>query len=118
MRPSFAAAVGFVNAITDGKIGARKALAACDINDIRVRRGDRDCTDRLRELRIEDRQPSAAVVGGFPNAAIDGADIENVRLAWDAGQSARAPTTKWPDHAPAQPLIRGLRKLLRHHTGR
>src|ERR1700757_755667 len=110
MRPSLAGVGGFVNAITDGKIGTREAFAACDINDIRVRRGDRDCTDRLRGLRIEDRQPSAAVVGGFPNAAIDGADIENVRLARDAGQSARAATAKWPDHAPAQLLIRGFRK--------
>src|SRR6266481_8729247 len=98
MRPSLAAVGGFVNPITDGKIGAREAFAARDINDIGVRRGDRDCTDRLRGLRIEDRQPGAAVIGGFPNATIDGADIENVRLARDARQSVRAPTTKWSDH--------------------
>ena len=44
----------------DRKIGAREAFAARDINDIRVRRGDRNCTDRLKGLRFKDRQQNAA----------------------------------------------------------
>src|SRR5579862_7582604 len=112
MRPGFSGVDGFVNAITDGKIGSREAFAARHINDIGIRRRDRNGADRLSRLRIKDWRPGAPVIGGFPHAAIDSADVEHIRLARYAGQSAGASATVWPDHPPTQFLIRGFRKLL------
>src|SRR6202043_3403765 len=62
MRPGFAGVGGFINAVADGEIGTRETFAAGNVNDVGIRRGNRDCPDRLRRLRIEDRPPGAAVI--------------------------------------------------------
>src|ERR1700704_5133132 len=113
MRPGFSCIGGFVDAVADGKIGAGQAFAACNINDVRVGRSDGDGAYLLRRLRIEDGRPGAAVVIGFPDATVDGADVKDGRLACDAGESARAAAAERADHAPAHFAISAFGILLR-----
>src|ERR1700722_1480060 len=111
MGPGLAGVGGFVNAVADGKIWTVEALAAAHINDVGVGRGYRDGADRLRRLVIEDRVPGAAVVVRFPNAAIDLADVEHIRLAGDARRGPGATAAKWADHAPVHVLVCGFGNL-------
>ena len=105
MGPGLAGIGRLVDAIADGKIGAVQSLAAAYINDVGVRRSDRDGSDRLGRLVIENRIPGAAVVVRFPDAAIHLGDIEHVGLAGHAGGRAGAPATEWTNHAPVQFLV-------------
>src|SRR6202035_261596 len=113
MRPGFPCIGGFVDTVAYGKIGASEACAACNINDVRVRRSDGDGANRLRRLRIENGRPGAAVVIGFPDATVDSADVKDGRLACDACERARAAAAEWADHAPAHFAISAFGKLLR-----
>src|SRR5271170_185401 len=102
MLPCLAGIDRFVNAIADGEIGTAQALAAGNIDDVRV--GGRDCdgADRLRLLAVEYRSPGAAVVVALPYAAVDLANIEDVGLARNSGGCASAAAAEGANHAPAQ----------------
>src|ERR1700721_3716532 len=112
MRPGFPCIGGFVDAVADRKVGAGEAFAACNINDVRVRRSDGDGADRLRRLRIEDRRPGATVVIGFPYATVDSANVKDSRLTCDASECASAATSERADHTPAHFSISAFGILL------
>ena len=80
VRPRLAGVGGLVDAVAGREVGALQPFAAADVDDVRVRRRDRDRADRAGRLVVEDRRPGAAVVGRLPHAAVDGADVEHVRL--------------------------------------
>src|SRR5579863_2137437 len=50
-----------------------------------------------------------AVVGAAPYAALDAAEVEDVRLRWDAGDGDGAATDEWADVAPGE-FARQLRE--------
>ena len=81
MRPCLAGVGGLVDAVADGEVRARQALAAPDVQDVRIGGRDGDPPDRSGRLVVEDRFPRAAGVGRLPDAAVDHADVEGVRLA-------------------------------------
>ena len=108
VRPRFAGVGGFVNAVADGEIGAGQTFAAGNINDVWIGGCDGDGADRLRGLVVEDGRPGAAVIVGLPDAAIHGADIENIGLARHAARGASASAARGADHAPAHFLVRAL----------
>src|SRR5207253_9925732 len=74
---------------------------------------DRERPDRLGRLRIEDRPPRAAGVIGLPDAAVDRAGVEDVRLRRHARERARAPAAQRPDHPPRELLVDPRRTVLR-----
>ena len=67
-----------------------------------IGRRDGDRADRAGRLVVEDRRPGAAVVGRLPDAAVDDADVERVRLAGDAVERLGPAGAVRPDVAPAQ----------------
>lgn len=101
MLPGPAAVGRSVDSVSNGEIGALQSLAAAHVNDLGIRRGDRERADRLRRLSVEDRHPDAAVVGAFPHAAVIGGDIEDVRLFRHPGCCDGAAAAEWSNHAPA-----------------
>jgi hypothetical protein len=46
--------------------------------------------DGLHGLFVEDRQPRAAGIDGLPHAAGGGAEVEDTRIAGDAGDGGEA----------------------------
>src|SRR5258708_5951978 len=100
MRPGLAGVDGFVDAIADGKVGPLQAFAASHVNNVRVRRRYGNGPDGSGGLIVEDGVPGAAVVVGLPHAAIHCADVEDIRLAGNAGASSSASAAKWSNHAP------------------
>ncbi len=100
MRPGRAGVGGFVDAVADRQIGTMQSLAAGDINDIWIGGRDFNRPNRAGRLLIEDRLPRPPEVVGLPDTAIDRANVEDVRLAGNAGDSARAATAKRADVPP------------------
>ncbi len=98
--PGLAAIGGLVDAIADGEVRAMQPFAAADVNDLRVGRRDNDGADRAGRLLIENRLPGAAVVRRLPDAAVDRADVEDVRLAGNSCQGASASAAKGANIAP------------------
>src|SRR5258706_13488235 len=107
MLPGFAGVGRFVDAVTDGKIGALQAFAAAGVDDVWIGRRHGDRADRAGGLIVEDRLPGVAVVGGFPDAAVVDADVEDVRLARDAYRDGSAAAAEWADHAPSHVVEEG-----------
>ena len=102
VRPGLARVGGFVDAVADGEVRALQAFAAGHINDVGVGGSHRDGADGTGGLAVEDRRPGAAVVVGFPDAAVDLAHVEQVGLAGHAGGGARAAATEGTDVPPTQ----------------
>src|ERR1700688_3472629 len=113
MSPCFARVSRLIDSITHRQIGALQAFATGDVNNVGIGSWDRDRSDRLRRLAVEDRVPGASVVIRSPNAAIGCADIKDARLARNTGYRARPAAAEWPDHAPMHFLIEIFRVLLR-----
>src|ERR1700722_12098129 len=61
---------------------------------------------------IKDRNPGAPEVLRFPHPAIHLAHVEDVRLTGNAGDRARAASTKGTNHPPVQILINIFWNLL------
>ena len=112
MSPGLSGVGRFVDSVANGEVGAMQAFAAGDINNVGIGGSDGDGADRLRGFVVEDRSPGAAVVVGFPDAAVDLAHIEDIGLAGNAGGGASAAAAKRADHAPMQILISILGNLL------
>ena len=94
--PGLAGVGGFVDAVAHGEIGALKAFAAADVDDVRIGRGDGDGADGAGGLAVEDGMPGAAEIVGLPDAAVVDADVEDIRLTGDTG----APTVRPPRKGP------------------
>src|ERR1019366_7390512 len=81
---------------------ADAGLARADVEDVGIRRRDRDRADRADGLAVENRPPVRAAVGGLPHAPGDRAEVEDLRLAGDAGHGEHAPAAEGTDEAPLQ----------------
>ncbi len=113
MAPGEACVGGFVDSVAHREIGALQAFAAGDINDVGVGRRDGECADGAGGLAVEERVPGAAGVGGFPDTAVVGADVENVGLRRYAGGGDGASAAERSDVAPAEAGVEVGRELLR-----
>src|SRR5262245_55892783 len=111
VRPSLAGVSGFVDAVADGEVGAMQPLAATDINNVGVGRRYSQRPDGTCGLIVEDRLPGAPEVVCLPHPAVAHADIEDVGLAGNSGDGARASSPKWADRAPVQRLEQGRIEL-------
>ena len=80
MCPRFAGIGRFINAVTVRDVWTVQTLAAAYIDDIRIRRGNRERPDGTRRLVIEDRKPNAPSVRRLPNTAVVLCHVENARL--------------------------------------
>ena len=100
MRPGRAGIGGLVDAVADRQIGTMQSLTAGDVDDVRVGGRNFNGADRAGRLLIEDRLPGPPEVVGLPDSAVHRADVEDVRLAGNARDGARAATAKWTDVAP------------------
>ena len=85
MRPRCPVIHRLVNAIADREIWTDDPGATAHVDDVRVRWGDRDRTDRTCGLVVEQRHPVRAVVGAAPHAAVVEAGVEHARLRGHAG---------------------------------
>jgi len=70
MRPSLARVSRFINAIARRQIGPLQTLTAPDINNVRIGRSNSDCANRTRILRIKNRLPGVARIGGLPHTTV------------------------------------------------
>src|SRR4051794_10841779 len=70
VRPRLSGIGGFVDAVSGGEIGPLQSFAAPDVDDVGVRRRDRDRADRSGRLLVEDRFPGEPVVVRLPDAAV------------------------------------------------
>src|SRR5437660_12815109 len=113
MCPGLAGVGGLVNPVADGQIRSLQTLSAGDVNDIGIRRRNRDRADGLSRLIIENRIPGSAIVVRLPHSTIHRAHVENVRFTRYAGNSARPAATKGPDHPPPHLLKQSWRILMR-----
>src|ERR1700730_9312990 len=112
MGPGFSGVSRFVDSIANREVGAMQAFTAGDINDVGIRRSNGDGSDRLGGFVVEDRAPGAAVVVRLPHAAVDLANVENIRLIGNASGGTGAAPAKGTDHAPMEILICVLGNLL------
>ena len=103
--PRSSAVGGFEDPVTDAQVGTMEALAAADVDDLWIRGRDGDVANRTGWRRVEDRMPRAAVVVGFPHAAVVGADKEHSRLRRHADTADRAARAERSDQAIAELLI-------------
>ena len=101
MGPRLPRVGGLVDAVADREVRTRQAFAAADVQDVGIRRRDDDPADRAGRLVVEDRLPRAAGVGRLPDAAVDHADVERVRLA---GMACRRLGAPGPVRADVPPL--------------
>ena len=77
-----------------------QTFPATDVNDLRVGGRDDDSANRSSGLLVENWLPGASIIRRLPDASVDCADVENIRLAGNARCSASASTTKRADVAP------------------
>ena len=105
--PAFAGVDGFVDAVADREVGALEAFAAGDVDKVGIGGGDGDGADGLGGLVVEDGEPGAAVVVGFPDAAVDLAGVEDVGLGGDARCGAGAAAAEGTDVAPVEVVEEG-----------
>src|SRR5206468_2344112 len=66
-------------------------LAGSDPNHRWVGRSNGDIADRRNVLFVEHRLPGRAVVGRLPHSAGSGADVHDIRIAFDHGEVVNAP---------------------------
>src|SRR5258706_8592828 len=105
MLPRSAAVCGFIHAVAGREIGPLQALAAADVDHVRIRRRNGDIADRSGRLVVEDRFPCSPGVVGLPDAAVIDADVKDVWLRRYPDRSDRSSAAKWPDHSPSHALI-------------
>ena len=105
--PGLAAVDRLVDAVAPGDVAAQGALAGADVEDVMVRRCDRDGADREVGLLVEDRRPAGSGIDRLPNPARRRAEIEQARLARHAGHRVRAAAAIGADAAPVQRLEQG-----------
>src|SRR5262249_21968385 len=82
--PGLAAVGGLVHAVAPRDAVARVVLAGADPHDVGVGRRHRDGTDAQGRLVVEDRLPAVAAVGGLPDAAGRGAEVDRLGVALPA----------------------------------
>ena len=104
-RPGFSGIAGTIHAITLSDVGAHVGLTAADVNYFRIGRCNRQRANRTDRLLVENRLPGAASIECFPDAAIDGAEIEMLRLPGHARNRQYPPAPEWPKQTPMQVAV-------------
>ena len=94
-NPSSAGIGGFVHTV------AGSLLAGADVNGTGIRRRECDGADRSDALRVKDRFPYLAAVGGLPNAASRRAHVIGRGVAGDSGDGRNASGAMRTDQSPA-----------------
>ena len=102
VRPRLAGVGGLVHAVAGGQVGPLLRLAGADVDHVGIGRRHGQRANRAGRRRIEDRQPRAPGVGGLPDAAVDDADVEGVRLAGHAVERLGAAGAMRADVSPLQ----------------
>ena len=102
MRPRLAGIDRFVDAVAVPYGIPERRFAAADEDDVWIRRSHGNRADRRCRLTVEDRRPHPAAVDGFPDTAIDRAEVEIVGATGYSGCRRHSPATEWSDHSPAQ----------------
>ena len=92
---------GLVDAVADRQVGTNNAGACPHIDDVGIRRRNRDRADRSCGLIVEQRHPVGAVISRPPDPAIVEAGVERVGLTRDASRRTRASSAGGTDIAPA-----------------
>src|SRR5262249_13545890 len=69
--PGFSSVDGFVHAIAEAGGVAEGGFARAHVDGVRCARGNGDGADRCDALRVEDGEPDAAGIDGFPDTAVD-----------------------------------------------
>ena len=105
MRPRRTGVGRLVDAVADRQIRTLQSLAAAGIDDVWIARRHRERADRSGRLRVEDRRPRSPGVVALPHAAVDDADVKEVRMARDAGDRRRAAAAQRSDETPMQVAI-------------
>ena len=110
MLPGEARVVGLVDTVAYREIGTTQAFTTTDIDRIRIRRRDRQRSNRtggvvILGLTIEDRIPGAAGIRRLPNPAVVRRHVEDIRLARNTGNRHGAAAAKRADHAPVKFLV-------------
>src|SRR5579883_878545 len=103
--PSFATIGGLVNAIARGQIHANVGLARPRINCVGIGWGDGESANGSDVLIVENGPPDYARVGGLPDAAVNGTEVEFRRIAGNAGHSDDTTAAKGTNQAPLQRVI-------------
>ena len=101
VRPRLPRVGRFVDAVAGGEVGPRDAFAAADVDHIGIGRRNGDGADRSGRLVVENRLPRAAVVVRHPDAAVDEAGVEDIRVPRHAGDGFRPPASVRTDRSPA-----------------
>src|SRR5262249_35599182 len=61
-------------------VEAEVRLARADVQDVRIRGSEGQCSDRQRLRGVEDRRPVHAAVEGTPDPALSGPEVDVVRV--------------------------------------
>ena len=101
--PGLARIDRFVNADSVSGVAANGRFTGAGVNDIVIRRRDRDCANRRNIFLVEKRRPILATVHCFPNAAGNSAEIIGVRFPRNAFNRERATAAERSDLAPLHP---------------
>ncbi len=100
--PGGAAVEGAVDPVAGGAVPAGGDLAGAHPEGLRLGRSRRQRADRSGGLVLEQRAPGAAGVGGFPHAAVGGAEKESLRPPGHPGRARRPAGAQRADEPPAQ----------------
>ncbi len=103
--PGFAGIDRFVDAVALGEIATDAGFAGANVDGVGIGGGDGEGADGRRFFVIEEGLPGESAIGGFPDAATDGAEVPGVRIAGDAGGGERAAAPVRADGAVLEALF-------------
>ncbi|GBD16895.1 hypothetical protein HRbin26_01805 [bacterium HR26] len=113
-----AAAVGrLVDAVAVGDVAADAGLAGADIDDVGVGLADGDSADRgALEVAVGDVLPGHPAVGGLPDPASAGAEVERHRVGRVPGDRDHPAAAVRADQAKAERLREPIDGMLTHRN--
>ena len=100
MRPCGAGVAGFVNTVAGRQVGSNIRLASSGVDRLGVSWCHRDCSDRAHRLVVEDGPPDSSGVRGFPDSAIDRAEIKSSRVTRHSCDGNYSTSTEWANESP------------------
>jgi hypothetical protein len=107
VRPGLAGVGGLVHAVAVGGVAAHGGFAGADVQDVGVRRRNRDGADRPEiDLAVGDGLPGVATVGGLEDASAHTTEVEDERLVAHTGDGDDAAAAEWAELAEGNPLQR------------
>ena len=101
-RPAASRVRRHVHAVSVRNVRPHVGLAGADVNHAGIRRRDGDRADRGDRLGVENRRPGPAGVARLPHPAPDGAEVEVIGIARNAGGRESPSAAKRADAPPAQ----------------